>query len=126
VSDYLTRFHLAFALPDATAPTVAKVLVEHIFLFFGPPRVILSDQAKNFNDELLTAIMDLFKIRKVTSSGYRPQTAGLIERLNQTLLDMLAIYTDRCQFDWDEFIPYVLHLHIGLATTRLSTAFPLS
>jgi len=90
VNDYATRFPLAFALKTADAPTVAQVLVEKVFLEYGPPSVILSDRGSHFHNVLVEAILDLFMVRQVFSSGYRPQTAGITERMNQTLLDLLA------------------------------------
>lgn len=105
---YSTRFPEAFALPESTAETTAKSLIENIFLRYGPPRVILSDQGANFLSDLVTNICELFEAHQVNSSGYRPQTAGLVERFNQTLVDILAIYTDAEQTNCDEFIPYAL------------------
>jgi len=108
VNDYATRFVCAFGLPNADASTVAETLVERIFLEYGPADKILSDRGSHFNNALIEAILQLFMVRQVFSSGYRPQTAGITERMNQTLLDILAMYVDRRQRDWDKLLPYVL------------------
>ena len=108
VMDYFTRWCEAFALPDATAVTTAKVLLNQIFLRFGPPRLILSDQGPHFTAEMVRVLMELFSINQHFSSGYRPQTAGLVERMNATLTDMLAHYVGVKQDDWDLFLPYVI------------------
>lgn len=107
-SDYATKFPEAFALPDSTAETTAKCLVENLFLRYGPPRILLSDRGPNFLSDLVTSICELLNTYKVNSSGYRPQTAGLVERFNQTLLDILATYCDADQKNWDAYIPYAL------------------
>jgi len=108
VNDYATRFVCAFGLPSADAPTVAETLVERIFLEYGPADKILSDRGSHFHNALVEAILQLFMVRQVFSSGYRPQTAGITERMNQTLLGILAVYVDRHQRDWDRLLPYVL------------------
>jgi len=108
VNDYATRYVCAFGLPTADATTVAETLVERIFLEYGPPDKILSDRGTHFHNALVEAILQLFLVRQVFSSGYRPQTAGITERMNQTLLDLLAMYVDRNQRDWDKLLPYVL------------------
>ena len=108
INDYATRYPLAFPLPTNDAASVAKVMIERVFLEFGPPRVILSDRGTHFLNDLVHSITQLFMTRQVFSSGYRPQTAGITERMNQTLLDLLAMYGNRKQNDWDQLVPYVL------------------
>ena len=108
VNDYATRYCLAFPTKTAKAPEVAKILVRNVFLEYGPPSVILSDRGRHFLNDLVAAIEQLFTVRHVFSSGYRPQTAGITERLNQTLCDLLAMYVERHQQDWDEVLPYVI------------------
>ena len=108
VNDYATRYPLAFALKTADGPEVARVLVDHVILEYGPPQTILSDRGSHFLNALVDSILQLFSINHVFSSGYRPQTAGLTERMNQTLVDLLAMYVDRNQRNWDQILPYVL------------------
>jgi len=42
------------------------------------------------------------------TTAYHPQTDGLVERFNHTLIDMLAKRVERSGRDWDTQIPYVL------------------
>jgi hypothetical protein len=109
--DYNTRWPLAFPLPEATAAHTAQILVEHVFLQYGISDVILSDKGPHFTDELLAHVLHLFQTRHVFSSGHRPQTAGLVERFNRTLLDLLAKFVELHQTDWDLYLPYVLYAY---------------
>jgi len=93
--DYANRYCCAFPLATADAKSTATTLVTKVFLEYGPPSVILSDRGTHFNNDLIAAIEDLFLIRHVFSSGYRPQTAAITERMNQTLCDLLAMYVER-------------------------------
>lgn len=86
-----TRYPLAFAMPDATAASVARLLVDEIILRYSPPDVILTDMGSHFTAELIREICTLFAMRQVFSSGYRPQTSGLVQSFNRTLVDMLAL-----------------------------------
>ena len=108
VNDYATRYCMAYALKAADAVSTAKTLVKRVFLEYGPPTTILSDRGTHFNNDLVDSILDLFNTRHIFSSGYRPQTAGITERLNQTLLDILAMYVSNNQRDWDEILPYAV------------------
>lgn len=111
IVDYATRWVEAFALPDCTAASVAHVLVTKIFLVYGPASIVLSDRGSHFLNELVHHITDLFQARQVMSSGYRPQTAGLVERTNGALMQLLAHYVHERQHDWDDYLPYVLFAH---------------
>jgi HPt (histidine-containing phosphotransfer) domain-containing protein len=87
---------------------VADILLKEIILQYGPPSVIMSDQGQQFMADLVEELCNLFTIRKLTSTGYRPQTMGLVERFNHTLIKMLKHYANTRADDWDVYVPYVL------------------
>ncbi len=45
---------------------------------------------------------------KVSTTAYHPQTDGLVERFNRTLIDMLAQTVEKNGRDWDRHLPHVL------------------
>ena len=51
--DYLTKWVEAFAVPNQTAETIAKLLVVEIFCRHGAPEHLLSDRGTNFLSSLL-------------------------------------------------------------------------
>ncbi|MGL4337186.1 MAG: RNase H-like domain-containing protein [Turicibacter sp.] len=109
--DYLTKWPEAFALPDQKSETIAQIFVEHIVFRYGTPCKLLTDRGTNFTSDLFKAITELFQILKLTTSPYHPQTDGLVERFNGTLINMLASYTNRQQRDWDLFINSCLYAY---------------
>ena len=111
VVDYFTRFATAVALRDKTAATVAEALVVKVFLIHGPPRRLLTDNGSEFRNELLDEVCGYLKTKKFYTSPYHPQTDGVVERLNQTILKMLKVYVREDQQDWDKLLPYVLFAH---------------
>lgn len=108
VSDYLTRWPEAFALPDATARTVAKTLFDEIICRHGAPLSLLTDQGPQFTDGLIEGLNELLQIRRLYTTPYHPQTDGLVERLNGTLENIIASFTSSDQKDWDLYIPCAL------------------
>ena len=46
--------------------------------------------------------------KKVNTTSYHPQTDGLVERFNRTLISMLAKTVERDGRDWDRRLPFVL------------------
>ena len=79
-SDYLTRWPEAFAVPDTTAPTIARLFVENIVCHHGAPRVLLSDQGTNFLSKLVSEICQIVGIKQIKTSSYYAETDGLVER----------------------------------------------
>ena len=88
--DYLTKWVEAFAVPNQTAETIAKLLVEEIFCRHGAPEHLLSDRGTNFLSDLVKEVCHLLNVTKVNTSGYHPQTYGLVEKFNSTLINMIS------------------------------------
>ena len=45
----------------------------------GAPRVLLSDTGNNFLSKVVADVCRVFRIHKVNTSSYQPQTDGLVE-----------------------------------------------
>ena len=106
--DYLTKWPEVFATKDQTAFTIGKLLVENIVSRHGVPSEILSDRGAAFLSGLFQEIYRLMGIHKVNTTAYHPQTDGLVERFNRTLLEMLSKTASKNGKDWDTRLPYVL------------------
>ena len=119
ITDAFTKWVEAWPVDDQREETIAQLLVEHIVCRFGCPESLLSDRGTNFLSALSMKVYELLQINKKTTTAYRPQTNGVTERFNGTLVDMLSIYaTER---DWDAYIPYVLCSY--RATPHATTGF---
>ena len=55
--------------------------MEHIVVRHGVPEQLLSDRGSNFLSELIKEVCTLLGMEKINTSGYHPQTDGLVERL---------------------------------------------
>ena len=86
----------AFAIPNQEATTVAEKLVEEVFMSFSILEQFHSDQSWQL---VLTEIYNLLNIQKRRITPYHPKGDGLVERFNQTLLDMLATCTKDHSFE---------------------------
>jgi len=107
-TEYLTKYAIAEAIPDASAETVAKVFVQSVVLKFGAPLSLLTDRGANFLSELMLKICQICATRKINSSSYHPQTDGLTERFNKTLATFISMYLNNKHTYWDSFIYYAL------------------
>ncbi|GBM89536.1 Transposon Tf2-6 polyprotein [Araneus ventricosus] len=106
-TDYSTRYATTKALPTAEAEEVAKFLLEEILLRHGAPRVVVTDRGIVFQSRLVSTLAELCNIDHRMTTAYHPQTNGLTERFNKTLADMLSMYANIEQRNWDEILPFV-------------------
>jgi transposase InsO family protein len=84
------------------AKTVAKPLVEEVIVRFGTPYVIHTDQGVQFESNLFQEVCRLLQIQKTRTTPYHPQSDGIVERNNRTILTMLSAFVN-----WDEHLPYI-------------------
>lgn len=107
-TDYLTKWAEAFAMKTADAVTVARIFVDELVCRHGAPERLLSDRGAVFMSALLREVCGIFKVKKVFTSAYHPQTDGLVERYNHTLAQMLSMFVSNNQDDWDRYLPAVM------------------
>jgi hypothetical protein len=107
ITEYLSKFPMAYPVKTKQASEVAQHLFDYISLF-GPPKVILSDQGTEFVNETVNKLSELTGIERKVTSSYRPQTNGLTERFNKTLVESLRRHAEMEPSQWDLWIPYIL------------------
>ena len=95
------------AIPNQEAPTVANKLVNEWICRYGAPNSIHTDQGRNFESHLFSEICDLLDIKKTQTSPYHPQSDGLVERMNRTILMMLTVVLEKYE-DWEMCLPTVM------------------
>jgi transposase InsO family protein len=111
ITDHFTRWTDAFALPNARAETVARVLEERIFSTFGVPEVLHTDQGAQFEGELMHELCNLWGVDKTRTAPYRPQGNGQCERVNRVMADSLRALLQangRVAEDWDLLVPQIM------------------
>ena len=91
--------------PNQEAGTVAKNITEEFFFRFSPPEQLHSDQGRLFESVLMAEVCKLLGIHKSRTMPYHPQSDGLVERYNHTLLGMLGTAASANPFSWED------HLH---------------
>ena len=105
---FLTKWAEVFAVPDQQAETIAHLLTEHVISRHGVPEELLSDRGTNFLSELIAEICKVLGMKKINTSGYHPQTDGLVEKFNSTLINMIAKSCEIHAHDWDEHLAHLL------------------
>ena len=107
MTEFSSRYVETAPMKTQTAESIAKAFVETIILRHGAPDEILTDRGQNFLSQLLQSILDILQIKRLRTSGYRPECNGLQERFHLTMCDMLAAYVTHDPPRWDEYLPYI-------------------
>ena len=94
----------AYAIPNQEAVTVATKLVDEFFCRFSVPEQLHSDQGRQFESGVLQEVCRLLKIYKSRTTPYHPQSDGLVERFNRTLISMLATTVHDNPIDWESHL----------------------
>ena len=115
VSNYFTRWTETYGV---------NTLVDEWICRFGAPEAIHTDQGRNFEAVLFSEMCQLLGINKTRTTPYHPQSDGLVERLNHTLLTMLSIRTHEDQERWDEYLPECMIWPIEQAGTTQQDSHP--
>ena len=110
-TDYFTRWTEAYAIPNMTAETVASKLLDEFFLRFSLPEQIHSDQGSQFESKLFQELMKILQIKKTRTTPYHPQSDGVVERFNRTLLSMLATVLEDNPWDWEDQLMKVCYAY---------------
>ena len=105
-TDYLSKFAITQATPDCSAESAAKFLVEKVILQYGVPKHLITDRGSHFMSHVFRAIAARCGVKHNITTAYHPQSNGLTERFNATLVGSLSPYVNQQQTDWDDYLPY--------------------
>ena len=121
--DVCSRFTILRALRDKSALSVARELLI-IFTDFGFPKIIQSDNGKEFVNAIIESLFTTFKIDKRLTSPYHPRANGLAERFIQTTLSILKKELYGNHTEWKSILPATqLMMNGKISTIHNSTPF---
>jgi transposase InsO family protein len=107
--DYATGWPVAQALPNAEAETVARFIYEKIFIEYGAPVALTSDNGMQFLSRVVAALLRILKTEHKLTTPYHPRTNGKVESLNGTLGTILTkMCVGELITNWDSFLPAAL------------------
>lgn len=105
--DYFSKWPEAKAVPTKEAYHVAEFLLKMICRH-GCPEEIITDQGREFCNQLMDLLEELTGFKHRVTSAYHPQSNGLDERMNQTFKSKLQVLVNDKMDDWDEHLDNIL------------------
>ena len=106
IQDNFSKYSDAIPIPLIDAATVATALAQQFISRYGCLRIIHTDQGTNFTSKLMKTFCKIFKIERVTSTAFHPQSLGSLERSHHTLVEYLRQYGDKQS--WDEWLRFAI------------------
>ena len=92
-------------LENMTAESVANAFIKRYISYFACPKILLTDLGTNFTSKLFRQMAKKFRIKKVFTVAYRPQSNGSLERAHGPLHQFLRQYIDG-ENEWDDYIEF--------------------
>jgi len=119
--DYFSKWSEARALTDKSAESVARFLYDDIICRHGCPLIHITDQGREFLNELIFELFCLTGTKQRVTTTYRPQANGLVERYNRAIKNcFLKVLQDNIK-KWPYILQGVLFAH--RTTQHTSTQF---
>ena len=81
---------------------MANILINRYIHLCRCPRSIIWDNGLQFCSKLLPPVYKLLGVRKIATSSCHPNGNGAVERVNNTMAQMLAMLVSEPQNNWDE------------------------
>ncbi|GFU16562.1 retrovirus-related Pol polyprotein from transposon 412 [Trichonephila clavipes] len=91
VMDYFNKWPEAYPISDQEASTVEEVLVQHWISRFGVLLQLHINQGRNFDSAVCERLCEILAIDKTRTTALHPQSDGMVERFNQTILNSLFL-----------------------------------
>ena len=84
------------------------MIVDRFISIMGVPMMIHSDQGSNFESKVFREMCNLLQIHKTHTTPLHPQSDGMVERGNCTILSIISSFVSEHQKDWDEHLPILM------------------
>jgi len=123
VIDQFTRYPWAFPLKTKNAEEIAEVLLVGVFLPFGFPREIHSDNELALTTEVLNILWAKVGVQRTVTSVNNPGANGPIERFHAYLHFTMTTSIENFNL-WDKFVPTLLFCYrVAPNVTTLHSPF---
>lgn len=125
VIDVFTGFVLLRPIETTKAEIIARELWE-IFCVFGVPKIIQSDNGREFVNEVIRCLVALTGMDHRLISPYNPRADGKVERSIGTTMSIIKKLLHGTETCWPMFAPFAqLSFNNKVATLTNSTPFSL-
>ncbi|KAL5011209.1 hypothetical protein ScPMuIL_011709, partial [Solemya velum] len=110
ITDHFTRYAQAIPTRNQKAKITAQALYD-FFCHYGFPAKLHSDQGRNFESQVIKELCHIAGVKKTRTTPYHPQSNGMTERFNQSLISMLGTLENHQKADWRSYVAPLVHAY---------------
>ena len=124
MTDAFTKYVELVALPNKEAGTTGSAIFSRWICRFGTPLEIVSDNGKEFCNELSKELYKLMGVEHTTTTPYHPQCNAQAEVCNKTIQKYLASFVDKSTLDWEMYLaPLAFSYNTSLHRSTKATPY---
>ena len=117
--DYFTKWVEAEALATITEKNIRSFVWRNIICRFEIPRILVSDNEKQFDNSAFRGFCSELGIKNHYSSSVHPQSNGQVEVTNQSLLKIIKTQLKGAKGIWPDKLPSILWAYRTTARTPI-------
>jgi hypothetical protein len=130
LTDAFTKYVELVTIPNKEAFTVATAILNRWICRFALPLEIVTDQGKEFTNQMAQQLFKSLNVKHTTTSSYHPQCNSQAEVCNKTIAKYLAAFVDSTTLDWEPYVPalmfaYNTSFHRSIQATPFSLTYGL-
>lgn len=110
-TDAFSKWAFAKACLNIRTSVIINFVEEQILSIHGKPKCFITDRGSQFESNEWKEFIKKLGVEHRMTSPYHPQSNGIDERLNGTLVHILRTYVDKYQEDWDEHLKWSLYVY---------------
>jgi hypothetical protein len=125
-----SKYKELVAVPNKTTPTVASALFSRWLCRHGLPLKNVSDNGKEFSNEIVDTLLKFMDIKKTNTTTFHPRTNAQAEVCNKTTAAYLKTQVLSSTLDWEQYIApmrfaYNTSYHRSIKSTPFEVTFGL-
>jgi len=120
-TDAYSKWAFGYACPNARTDELISFLDDRVMAVHGCPKSIITDRGSQFTSAKWKEYVTRLGVEHKMTTPYHPQSNGIDERFNGTLVRVLRSYVEENQRDWDEKLKWAVYLYN--TTVHNSTGF---
>ena len=111
ITDHFSCHVQPYKVKDKRAVTIAKCLYDNYFRHYGFPRRLMSDQGKEFCNNILKGMCYYLNIKKIHTIPYHPQSNGSVKHVHYTLRWMIRKLNNKQCKNWVDHLATITHAY---------------
>lgn len=106
ITDWFSKMVLTRPLRTTGAKAICEFVEDRVFLLWGVPKFLISDNAKSFKSNEMKQLLEKYKVTHKLNAAHHPQH-NPTERVNKVIGASLRTLLGDNQRDWVKFVPRI-------------------